>query len=168
MATHDSLTGLPNRRLFNDRIVMEISHAQRRDEKVAVVLLDLDRFKEVNDSLGHSIGDKLLQHIGKRLSAILRKSDTVARMGGDEFMIILPEIKDIKESEASLSRILSSLRKPFHVEGHQLNISASMGAAFYPDHGVDVDTLVKHADIAMYRSKAGGGSQYQFFSSSGD
>lgn len=168
MATHDSLTGLPNRRLFNDRIVMEISHAQRRDEKVAVVLLDLDRFKEVNDSLGHSIGDKLLQHIGKRLSAILRKSDTVARMGGDEFMIILPEIKDIKESEASLSRILSALRKPFHVEGHQLNISASMGAAFYPDHGVDVDTLVKHADIAMYRSKAGGGSQYQFFSSSGD
>lgn len=165
MATHDSLTGLPNRRLFNDRIVLEISHAQRRGEKVAVVLLDLDLFKEVNDSLGHSTGDKLLQAVGDRLTHVLRKSDTVARMGGDEFMLILPEMNAAEDSRASLSRLLNALRKPFHVEGNQLQISASLGISFYPDDGVDVETLVKKADIAMYRAKALGGSQFQFYAS---
>lgn len=163
MATHDSLTGLPNRRLFNDRIVLEISHAQRREEKVAVVLMDLDLFKEINDTLGHNIGDKMLQAVGNRLTQILRKSDTVARMGGDEFMLILPEIKEISAIESSLSRLLEALQSPFLIEGNQLKISTSIGVSFYPDDGVDVDTLVKKADIAMYRAKERGGSQFQFY-----
>ena len=163
MAHHDALTGLPNRRLFNERISLEISRSQRNNQKIGVMLFDLDHLKKVNDSFGHSVGDLLLQAVAQRLLGLLRKSDTVARMGGDEFLLILPEMKDSKDAILTAERILSALSTPFLLEGNQINITTSIGIVFFPDDGTDVDDLIKKADIAMYKAKEKGGNIYHFY-----
>jgi diguanylate cyclase (GGDEF)-like protein/PAS domain S-box-containing protein len=169
MATHDALTGLPNRWLFDDRLALALAHAQRNRQKLAVMLLDLDHFKDVNDTLGHVVGDKLLQVVGKRLKSIIRKSDTVARMGGDEFMLVLlfPGIRGDGDAAKIGQRILEAFRKPFVFDDHEINITTSIGIAIYPDDGKDADTLMKNADIAMYRAKAQGRNNYQRYSAKG-
>jgi diguanylate cyclase (GGDEF)-like protein/PAS domain S-box-containing protein len=161
MATHDIMTGLPNRVLFKDRLELALKHAQRKGLQLVVMLLDLDQFKEINDSLGHSIGDKLLQHVGERLSSVLRKGDTVARMGGDEFMLLLPEITHVSDSSTIAQKILTAIRTPLKIEQHQLHITTSIGIAVYPLDGQDTDTLMKNADIAMYWAKDKGRNDYQ-------
>jgi diguanylate cyclase (GGDEF)-like protein len=165
LAHHDSLTGLPNRRLFNERISMEISRSLRNEQKIGVMLFDLDQLKKVNDSFGHSVGDILLQSVAQRLLGLLRKSDTVARMGGDEFLLILPEMKVPKDAILTAERILSALSTPFHIEGYQINISTSIGIVFFPDDGTEVDDLIKKADIAMYKAKEKGGNVYHVYTS---
>ena len=161
IATHDALTGLPNRRLFHDRLALELAHARRNQHKLAVMLLDLDHFKHVNDTLGHSVGDQLLQAVGDRLISLLRKSDTVARVGDDEFMLILPGIAREYHADKVAHKILEAVRRPFVFHDHELNITASIGIALYADDGEDGDTLMKNADIAMYRAKDQGRDNYQ-------
>jgi diguanylate cyclase (GGDEF)-like protein/PAS domain S-box-containing protein len=166
MATHDALTGLPNRWLFNDRLTLELARAYRNRQKVAVMLLDLDHFKDVNDTLGHTVGDKLLQVVGERLMSIVRKSDTVARMGGDEFMLLslFPGIRREEDAVKIAQRILQAFRKPFIFDDHEIRITTSIGIAIYPYDGKDADTLIKNADIAMYQAKARGRDNYQRYS----
>ncbi len=163
LAYHDALTGLPNRMLFNNRLALELNRAQRNQQKFAVMLLDLDRFKDVNDTLGHTMGDRLLQHVGKRLENILRKSDTISRMGGDEFIILLPEITGVKDAEKIAEKIIEAIRKPFHIEGHKICITTSIGFSIYPDNGENADTLIRNADIAMYHAKELGRDTYQHY-----
>jgi diguanylate cyclase (GGDEF)-like protein len=166
MATHDALTGLPNRWLFNDRLSLELARAQRNRQKLAVMLLDLDYFKDVNDTLGHTVGDKLLQVVGRRLTSLVRKSDTVARLGGDEFMLIsiFPGIMGEEDAARIAQRTLEAFRSPFVFNGHEIRITTSIGIAIYPDDGKDADTLMKNADIAMYRAKEHGRDNYQRYS----
>ena len=161
MAYHDDLTGLPNRRLFNDRLNLAMTHAHRNHQRLAVMLLDLDHFKGVNDTLGHSVGDQLLQDVSKRLASLLRKGDTAARMGGDEFMLLLPEITQVEGAAEVAQKILEAIREPYVLDGHELHVTTSIGIAIYPDDGEDVDTIMKNADIAMYRAKDGGRGSYQ-------
>lgn len=163
MAHHDALTGLPNRRLFNERISLEISRSHRNNQKIGIMLFDLDHLKEVNDSFGHSVGDLLLQAVAQRCLGLLRKSDTVARMGGDEFLLILPEMKQSNDAVLTAERILSALSTPFLLEGNQINITTSIGIVFFPDDGTEVDELIKKADIAMYKAKEKGGNIYHFY-----
>ncbi|MGA9349937.1 MAG: diguanylate cyclase, partial [Anaerolineae bacterium] len=169
MATHDALTGLPNRWLFNDRLTLELARAYRNRQKLAVMLLDLDYFKDVNDTLGHTVGDRLLQVVGKRLISLVRKSDTVARMGGDEFMLLslFPGIRGEEDAARIAERILEVFRRPFVLDGHEIRITTSIGIAIYPDDGQDTDTLMKNADIAMYRAKERGRDNYQHYSGRG-
>ena len=161
IATHDALTGLPNRRLFNDRLTLELAHAQRNQQKLAVMLLDLDHFKDVNDTLGYSVGDRLLQVVGHRLRSLLRRSDTVARMGEDAFMLILPGIVREENATRVAAKILEAFREPLMFDGYELDITTSIGVAVYPNDGGDVDALMKNADIAMYRAKEKGRDNYQ-------
>ena len=161
MAYHDALTGLPNRRLFNDRLNLAMAHASRNQQKLAVMLFDLDHFKEVNDTLGHSVGDQLLQDVSERLTSLLRKGDTVARMGGDEFMLLLPEVVQVEDAAKVAQKILEAIRESYVFDGHELHVTTSIGIAFYPDDGEGADTLVKNADIAMYRAKDHGRDNYQ-------
>jgi diguanylate cyclase (GGDEF)-like protein len=163
LANHDSLTGLPNRRLFNERIKLEISRAQRNDQKICIMLFDLDHLKKVNDSYGHHIGDLLFQAVAQRLLGLLRKSDTVARVGGDEFLLILPEMLQKEGAILTAGRILDTLSTPFHIESHEVSISTSIGIVFYPDDGDDVNDLVKKADIAMYKAKEKGRNVYHVY-----
>jgi len=164
MAHHDDLTGLPNRLLLNDRLNLEIAHAHRNQQKLAVMLLDLDHFKDVNDTLGHSVGDHLLQVVGERLTNVLREADTVARMGGDEFMLVLPEIAQHKDADEVAAKILEALKEPFVFDCYEIDyITTSIGIALYPDDGEDEDTLMKNADTAMYRAKDQGRDNYQRF-----
>jgi len=165
IATHDALTGLPNRRLFNDRLTLELAHAQRNQQKLAVMSLDLDRFKDINDMLGHSGGDKLLQAVVHRLKSLLRRSDTVARVGDDEFMLILPGIVREYHADNVAHRILTAIRRSFVFDGHELNITTSIGVALYPEDGEDADTLMKRTDIAMYRAKRQGRDNCQHYTS---
>lgn len=167
MAYHDTLTGLPNRMLFNDRLNMAISTARRNDKKFAVMMLDLDGFKLVNDLLGHDIGDLLLQNVGYRLRSHLRRSDTVARMGGDEFMLLLPEINRKEDAEAIAKKIINSFHQGFILKNQKLRITASIGIAIYPDSGTDFDMLKKNADIAMYKVKEKGRDNFQCYESVG-
>ncbi len=153
LALHDGLTGLPNRALFHDRVRQAIAGAERSGAAFAVMLLDLDRFKQVNDTLGHPVGDRLLQAVGPRLGAALRKSDTLARLGGDEFAVLLPAPVDIERAGLSAERLIESLREPFQIDGMSLDLGVSVGAALYPEHGVDLDTLIHNADVAMYQAK---------------
>ena len=164
IATHDALTGLPNRRLFNERIQLEMAHAERNDQRLGVLWLDLDNFKEVNDTYGHSTGDILLQEIAQRLTGVLRKSDTVARMGGDEFIILLPEMEESGAAQITADRVLDVMNKPFMCDTHSISISFSIGISIYPDHGRDIDTVTKSADRAMYRAKDKGGNVYHQYS----
>jgi diguanylate cyclase (GGDEF)-like protein/PAS domain S-box-containing protein len=160
MAYHDALTGLPNRILFNDRLTMAMANAQRSEKNVAVMMLDLDKFKQVNDVLGHKMGDLLLKAVAERLKKTLRKSDTVARMGGDEFMIILPEIAQEEDAGTVAEKIIEIFQRPFGLETKELSVTTSVGVSIFPKDGADTDTLIKHADIAMYCSKGLGRNKY--------
>ncbi len=155
-ALHDPLTGLPNRILFSDRIGHAILQAERHKAKLAVALIDLDRFKEINDSLGHSAGDQVLISVGERMASALRASDTVARLGGDEFGLVLPEISDTDGLLPVLERLQEALEEPVHVQSLPIGIEASIGIAIYPDHGTDAQTLIQRADVAMYEAKRDG------------
>jgi diguanylate cyclase (GGDEF)-like protein/PAS domain S-box-containing protein len=165
-AYYDSLTGLPNRLLFRDRVVNGLAHAKRNRVGLAVMYLDVDHFKLVNDGLGHSFGDVLLSDIAQRLQESLRASDTISRIGGDEFSILLPEVTNTEGVAGVARKILDSLGRPFHLDGHDLFVSASMGISFYPSDGDDVETLLKCADAAMYRAKELGRNQAQLFTAS--
>jgi diguanylate cyclase (GGDEF)-like protein len=162
LAYHDELTGLPNRALFADRLEVATARALRKGSKLVVMLMDLDRFKGINDALGHTVGDRLLQRVGERLTATLRKSDTVCRMGGDEFFLLLPDLDRSEEADVIANRVLTAIRDPFVVGDLQLHITISLGVALYPDHGLDGDTLIRSADIAMYRVKGNGRDGYQW------
>ncbi len=152
-AHHDSLTGLPNRVLLNDRIRTELAHARREQSILALLFLDLDRFKIINDSLGHATGDQLLRVISRRIKDCVREGDTVARLGGDEFMILLPRITSVSDAGRIGNKIIESLTEPVTCNGHDLHITTSAGISVYPYDGTDSDTLIKNADISMYRAK---------------
>ena len=157
LAYHDPLTGLPNRLLFMDRLAQTIARAQRNNELTAILFIDLDRFKQVNDSLGHAIGDLLLQNVATRLMDCLREGDTIARLGGDEFAMII-DANDVNNCATVAQKILSALSKEFYLSGHSIQISGSIGASLYPNDSSDIHELLHYADIAMYQAKARGGN----------
>jgi diguanylate cyclase (GGDEF)-like protein/PAS domain S-box-containing protein len=162
-AQHDFLTGLPNRMLLNDRVSQAIVLAPRHSKKVAVLFLDLDGFKHINDSLGHPTGDKLLQSIAKRLVSCVRTSDTVSRQGGDEFVVLLSEMEQSEDAAISALRILQAVAEAHTIDQHDLHVTTSIGVSVFPDDGKDAETLVKNADTAMYQAKENGRQSYQFF-----
>ncbi|HYC88675.1 MAG TPA: EAL domain-containing protein [Thermoanaerobaculia bacterium] len=166
LAYRDTLTDLPNRFLFHDRLEHAIEQARRRNAGVAVMYVDLDRFKVVNDTLGHSAGDRLLQVVARRLRDQLRGDDTIARLGGDEFAVILPEVTRAEDAGTVGRKLIGSLRDPIVVDGHELHVTASAGISLFPSDGTDVETLLKHADAALYRSKDTGRNTVQLFASS--
>jgi diguanylate cyclase (GGDEF)-like protein/PAS domain S-box-containing protein len=163
LAYYDALTGLPNRTLLQDRLGQALASAQRRDEKVALLFLDLDRFKIINDSLGHSFGDLLLQETAERLKKWQRAQDTVARIGGDEFIIALTGIKEIPDVAVVTERIMDLITADYVIQSRRFNLSCSIGISIYPDHGVDNETLIKNADAAMYCAKESGRNAFRFF-----
>ena len=165
LAQHDSLTDLPNRVLLNDRLTEAIALSSRHERKLAVLFLDLDRFKHINDSLGHIVGDRLLQSVGRRLFTCVRSSDTVSRQGGDEFVVLLWEVKHAPDAAVAAEKILQALREPHLIDQHELHITGSIGIVTYPDDGTDAETLMKKADFAMYHAKETGRDSYQFFKS---
>ncbi len=162
-AHFDALTKLPNRELFADRLSQEIIHAHREEHKVALLFIDLDRFKQVNDTLGHSIGDKLLQHTAERLNTCVRDTDTVARLGGDEFTLIISNINGPKDASIIAENAIKKLAEPLTINGHELFINSSIGISIYPDDGSSVEELLRNADAAMYRAKEKGRGRHQFF-----
>ncbi|CCO25029.1 bifunctional diguanylate cyclase/phosphodiesterase [Maridesulfovibrio hydrothermalis] len=162
-AHHDALTGLPNRILLHDRISMAISRAKRMEKKLALFYIDLDNFKTINDSLGHALGDKLLQKATARISRILRSQDTLARLGGDEFVIMVEDISDEFHLIAQAERLLTAFSSPFELDGHELHVTTSIGITLFPDDGEDSGTLIKNADMAMYQAKAEGRNDYHMF-----
>ena len=164
LANHDVLTDLPNRRLLEDRLDQALKAARRSGHPVAAMFIDLDHFKPVNDTLGHRIGDLLLQAVARRLSSQLRESDTVARVGGDEFVLLLPELHSRDDTIRIAERVMASLVQPYLIEGHELRISTSIGIGLYPEDGHNADTLLGCADAAMYRAKEGGRNHYRFYS----
>jgi len=163
LAQHDSLTDLPNRTLLNERLTRAIKLAERRRQRLAVLFLDIDRFKHINDSVGHVMGDRLLQSLAQRLLACVRSSDTVSRQGGDEFVILLSEVTRAADAGVSAEKLLLTLSAPHRVDQHDLQITVSIGIATYPDDGTDAETLMKRADFAMYHAKNCGRNNYQFF-----
>lgn len=163
LAQHDFLTNLPNRLLLNDRIAQAITMAKRNNNKVAVLFLDLDNFKHINDSLGHAIGDKLLQSVTLRLKKCVRNSDTVSRQGGDEFVILLSVGNSSMDTAHTADKILAELSLPHSIDGSELNVTTSIGISIYPEDGNDTETLIKNADTAMYHAKESGRNNYQFF-----
>jgi len=162
-AYHDALTGLPNRLLFNDRLKVALAHAQRKQLGLGVMFMDLDNFKNINDSLGHAVGDRLLQSVARRLSRWVREEDTVARLGGDEFIMLLQGIEDPDYSVHVAQRILESVAEPFRVGDQELFVTASIGITLFPHDGRDLETLVSNADMAMYRAKESGRNSYKLF-----
>jgi diguanylate cyclase (GGDEF)-like protein/PAS domain S-box-containing protein len=162
-AHHDFLTGLPNRKLLNDRVGQAIASARRSMKKVAVLFLDLDGFKHINDSLGHSIGDRLLQSIAKRLVDSVRGTDTVSRQGGDEFVVLLSEVEGLDSVTTTVRRLLQVGTEPHAIDQHDLHVTTCIGVSIYPDDGLDAETLIKNADTAMYQAKDNGRQSYQFF-----
>ena len=163
LAHHDFLTDLPNRVLLNDRITQAVSLAERNRTQVAVMFLDLDRFKNVNDSLGHTVGDKLLQEVARRLRGSMRASDTVSRQGGDEFVILMPDVDDAADIARRAQNVLDSISRAYSIDGHELITTPSIGISVFPSDGRDVETLLKNADAAMYHAKESGRNNYQFF-----
>ncbi len=163
LAHHDALTDLPNRLLFNSRLRQAIKHAKREDSVLAVLFVDLDRFKNINDSLGHSAGDSLLQQLAVRLKGALRLDDSVARISGDEFVILLEQIGDSENTAVAVEKIMKVFDEPFRLDEHQISITASIGISLYPMNGEDASTLLRHADTAMYRAKNEGRNSYQFY-----
>jgi diguanylate cyclase (GGDEF)-like protein len=163
MAKHDFLTGLPNRYLLTDRLAQSIALARRHGKKVALLYLDLDHFKHINDSLGHAVGDQLLQSAAKRLQACVRLSDTVCRQGGDEFVVLLAEVQAVQDAHLAAEKLIKAMAEPHLIGSHRLHVTLSIGISLYPDHGQDVETVVKNADIAMYHAKRSGRNTYQLF-----
>jgi diguanylate cyclase (GGDEF)-like protein/PAS domain S-box-containing protein len=163
MATHDSLTGLPNRTLLSDRLTMGLALSRRSGNRLAVLMLDLDKFKAINDTMGHGVGDQLLKAVAERLTSVTRKSDTIARIGGDEFVLVLPQVSTPSDAARLAQRILDVFREPLVFDGHQLNITTSIGIAVYPEDGKEIEILLKNADTAMYRAKEQGRGAYRFY-----
>ena len=163
LAYYDALTGLPNRTLLQDRMSTALAGARRRHERVALLFLDLDRFKNINDSLGHSFGDKLLQDVAGRLKKRARGQDTVARIGGDEFLIAMTGIRDIADAAIAVERIMDAMSEDFVIQGRRFNVSCSIGISIFPEHGLDAETLIKNADAAMYSAKESGRAAFRFF-----
>jgi len=163
LAQHDSLTDLPNRVLLTDRLGEAINLSSRHHRTLAVLYLDLDRFKHINDSLGHVVGDRLLQSVAQRLISCVRSSDTVSRQGGDEFVLLLWEVRHAEDAALTATKILDVLRKPHYIDEHELHITASIGIVAYPVDGLDAETLLKKADVAMYHAKQAGRDSYKFF-----
>jgi diguanylate cyclase (GGDEF)-like protein len=164
LAYHDGLSGLPNRSLFSKLLTRAIALAQRHQRSLAVLFLDLDRFKQINDTLGHQAGDQLLQAVARRLQSCLRGSDTVARLGGDEFVVLLPELESTDYAATVAQKILGLLAQPYSLVGQEFRVTASIGICVYPEHGADEQMLTKHADIAMYQAKEEGKNNFQFYS----
>ena len=165
LAYHDNLTGLPNRSLLQDRLAHSIAHAERAQRKVAVLFLDLDNFKNINDTLGHDVGDELLRQVSRRLSECVRLEDTIARQGGDEFIILLDSLDDDRGASVVAQKVLNALRQAFVLGGTEQHVSGSLGIALYPEDGPDPQTLLKNADTAMFHGKSLGKNTYQFFTS---
>ena len=163
LAQHDFLTDLPNRMLLSDRLTQAIALARRHGHRLAVLFLDLDRFKHVNDSLGHVVGDGLLQSVARRLVRCVRSSDTVSRLGGDEFVLVLSEIQHADDAAASAQKIIAALVAPYEIANHQLHVTATIGISIYPDDGPDAEKLIEAADTAMYHAKESGRNSYRFF-----
>jgi diguanylate cyclase (GGDEF)-like protein len=161
LAFHDALTGLPNRLLFTDRATVALNRARRRRRKLAAFFLDLDRFKVINDSLGHSVGDELLRGVAERLQTCIRKEDTVARLGGDEFILLVTGISSLEDAATLAQKIVEAIRAPFRVGDRELFVTTSVGVSVYPSDGEDADSLVRNADAAMYRAKEQGRDTYQ-------
>ena len=161
MAMHDPLTGLPNRRLLIDRLSLAIAHAHRNKSAMAVMYLDLDGFKQINDSLGHDVGDILLTMVADRLEAAVRQEDTVARMGGDEFVIGLWGINDAAGVASLASKVIQALSQPYRIQGREVSMTASVGVSMYPMHGEEVETLMKSADLALYEAKHAGKNNFR-------
>jgi len=162
-ATHDNLTGLPNRYILNDRLQQSINFASRYSSKLAIVFVDLDQFKLINDSMGHSVGDQLLVSVSKRISNNVRDIDTVVRLGGDEFVILIPNVQTRQDIELSLGRLLNHMSAPLNINDFNFSVTCSMGISVYPDDGKDPDTLLKNADSAMFKAKHSGRNNFQFF-----
>ena len=163
LAEHDLLTGLPNRLLFNDRLDQAIARAHRNSGLLAVLFLDLDGFKHINDSLGHSVGDKLLQSVARQLLECVRAPDTISRQGGDEFIVLLQEVAHVEDASIAARRILKALSETHNIDGHDLHITVSIGVSVYPGDGLDSENLIKNADTAMYQAKSQGRHSYKFF-----
>jgi diguanylate cyclase (GGDEF)-like protein/PAS domain S-box-containing protein len=163
LAYYDDLTGLPNRTLLQDRLAKALAAARRQEHKVAVLFLDIDRFKDINDSLGHPVGDLLLQQIAERLKTWGREQDAVARLSGDEFVITLTHVKDVPDAAVATEHLMDALTPEFIVEGQSLSIGCSVGISLFPEHGADCETLIKNADAAMYSAKADGRNNFRFF-----
>lgn len=161
MALHDELTGLPNRRLLMDRLSLAIAHARRSQGTMAVMYLDLDGFKQINDTLGHDAGDALLCLVADRLVGTVREADTVARLGGDEFMIVLPELSHASDAAELGSKVIQAVSQPYGIQGHEVRLTASVGVSIYPLHGEDAETLMKSADLALYEVKHSGKNDCQ-------
>jgi diguanylate cyclase (GGDEF)-like protein/PAS domain S-box-containing protein len=164
MATHDGLTGLPNRALFYDRFDIAAAQANRNNKKMAVISSDLDKFKEINDKLGHDIGDRLLIKIAEKLTDILRKSDTVARMGGDEFVMLVTGFASNNQIVKVAQKIITEIQKPFIINGYKINITISLGIVLYPDDGDNIHSLMKKADKLLYKAKEKGRNTYEISS----
>ena len=162
-AYSDALTGLPNRRLLQDRLTQALASARRQKGRVALLFIDLDRFKNINDSLGHSVGDLFLQEVAERLKRCGREHDTVARVGGDEFLIVLTGLREVTDAAVAAERLMDAITSEYAIQGHTLNLTCSVGISIFPEHGTDADTLIKNADIAMYSAKQGGRSDFRFF-----
>ncbi len=163
LAYSDALTGLPNRRLLQDRLTQSLASARRQRSRVALLFLDLDRFKNINDSLGHAVGDLLLQEVAERLKRFAREQDTVARVGGDEFLVVLTGVKDITDAAVAAKRLMDTMIGAYSIQGHALNITCSLGISIFPEHGTDTETLIKNADAAMYCAKESGRNGFRFF-----
>ena len=163
LANFDTLTNLPNRLLFRDRVELAIASAQRTNSMLAVLFIDLDRFKTINDSLGHHVGDRLLQEMASRISSVLTETDTAARVGGDEFILLLNDLRQPQDVAPITSRLLELIGQPARIDGNELRLTPSIGIAIFPQDGRDYDSLVKHADAAMYHAKDKGRNNYQFF-----
>ena len=163
MAEHDFLTGLPNRSLLTDRLAQSIALAQRHGNRVALMYLDLDHFKHINDSLGHAVGDQLLQSVAKRLQECIRHSDTVCRQGGDEFVVLLAEVEAVRDAALAAEKLIGAMAEPYLIGGHRLHVTLSIGISLYPDDGKDVEALVRNADTAMYHAKKNGRNNYEVF-----
>lgn len=163
LAYHDALTDLPNRRLFEDRLTVALAQARRKKQMAAVMCLDLDRFKVVNDTMGHALGDLLLQGVAERLTGLMRDSDTVARVGGDEFTLLLPDVARAEDTAEVAARTLEALRQPWVLNGHEFYVTASIGIAICPKDAEDAESLLRNADTAMYRAKDSGRDNYKLY-----